>query len=148
MSPVLNIVALIISIVVSGFTAFVSIANFRIRREGERAKVHIDSSTAAGIDEKRERERQQHWDDREAQWQKRLQETEDRCNKQVSEQKAEANRRLDEQQLEINILEAYVDRIVPWTWGAVREIRLNSIELEDPPSLAEIRREFAKGNEK
>lgn len=135
MSPLLNAIALVISIVVSGFAAFVSIANFRIRREGERAKVRIDSSTAASLDEDRERKRQEHWDAREREWGKKLHETEDRCNG-----------RVDAMQLEINILEAYVDQIVPWTWGAVREIRLAKIDLENPPSLADIRREFMKVN--
>lgn len=148
MTPALNIAALIISIVVSGFAAFVSIANFRIRRHGEVQDVRIKSSTAAGLDEERERKRQQQWDEREAEWRSRLQETEDRCKATVAAQKEEYDRRLDEQQLEINILEAYADRIVPWTWGAVREIRLNSIDYENPPSLADVRREYMKWNER
>lgn len=50
-----------------------------------------------------------------------------------SEQKFRAE--IDALKREVESLKLYINRHIPWDWKAVRELRLNGIEIEDPPSL-------------
>lgn len=57
-----------------------------------------------------------------------IKETEDRCNDKVAGV-----------QIELDVFEAFVDMMVPWSWGAIRELKLHGIEHEKPPSLADVK---------
>lgn len=111
--------------------ALIGLYNLRANRaktiaetEDTKADTAQKSRAAAAFDEDREVER-------ERRWQEKLDATESKCNATVATMRAE-----------LNIVEAYVNRSIPWMWGAVREIKLHDIEYPDPPSIADVRREF------
>ena len=126
-----TIAGLIAGIIISIIGAATSIFNWRIRRSGEIAKVGIDRATeakiaseAARIDEEREREREEFW-------QEQLARAEDKCQR-------------DKQNLEDEkrIYQTYVDRMVPWSWRVIRTLRLNDLDYDNPPDLTQIRLEI------
>lgn len=79
---------------------------------------------ALALNDDRERAREEFWN-------KRINDAEDRFNAKFKSQEEE-----------IEVLETYVDRMVPWTWGVIRETRLKGIEYPDPPSIADVRKEL------
>lgn len=86
--------------------------------EAQRKEVDERSATTVAT-----REREQ-----ELFWRGLLKETEDRCNEKVAAVHTE-----------LDVLETFVDMMVPWSWGAIRELKLAAIDYEKPPSLAEIK---------
>lgn len=52
-----------------------------------------------------------------------------------SSQEQKFNAKVEALELELVSLKRYVNEHMPWDWKAVRALRLNGIEIEDPPTL-------------
>lgn len=131
MQNALTIAGLAVGILISIVGVITTIFNFRISRQGLAAKVDVDKATqakiaaeAAKINKDREREREKFW-------QEQMARHKERCRNEKSELK-----------LEVRIYQTHIDRIQMWVWGAIRALRLNGIEYENPPDLTEIRQEI------
>jgi hypothetical protein len=117
----------------SAGVASVLISLYLLPQRKKRAEVDIEltkeqrkevAEKALALNDDRERAREKFWNDKVVQMEDRF------------------NARFKSQDEELEVLETYVDRMVPWTWGIIRETRLKGIEYPDPPSLADVRREL------
>ena len=131
MQNALTIAGLAVGILISIVGVITTIFNFRISRQGLAAKVDVDKATqakiaaeAAKIDEEREREREKFWQE------------------QLARQEDQYKNEKNDLKLEVRIYQTHIDRIQLWVWGAIRALRLNGIEYENPPDLTAIRQEI------
>lgn len=113
--------------------ASVLISLYLLPQRKKRAEIDIEltkeqkkevAEKALALNDERERLREEFW------------------NKKVTDAEDRFNAKFESQEREIEVLETYVDRMVPWTWGVIRETRLKGIEYPDPPSIADVRKEL------
>lgn len=126
----MNSAPLIAAVLGSG--ALTSLVIYLLSRKTAQASTNaqtgLTSSQAKEVDERTAntvatREREQ-----EVFYRGLLKETEDRCNSKVAGL-----------QNELDVFETFVDMMVPWSWGAIRELKLHDVDYENPPSLADIK---------
>jgi hypothetical protein len=102
--------------------------NRRTQAGAMAAQTGLTISQKREVDERAGSLHDQRFREQEKFWRELLKDTEDRCNDKIHRLSAE-----------VEILEAYVDDVVPWTWEMVAAAREHKMPHRAPPSLAETR---------
>ena len=108
-----EVAGFVVAAIVSLGGAYISVRNRKVNVRSVEAKTNLDETQQASI------------------------------VKEISESSEEKFRgEIADLRREIESLKLYINRHIPWDWKAVRELRLQGIDIEDPPSLQYIEGEI------